>query len=116
VTNDELILQLLPFIVLVALTAGFVVIFRQRAEARRASERRVLVEPGLVTARGARPPAGRPWWATPWVWIGASIISVLLGVFVWPGLFAGTVIFIPFVWVSRSKPPPVDPRSNGHGS
>jgi hypothetical protein len=49
------------------------------------------------------------------VWFVACLISVLLGVFVWPGLFAGTVIFLPFVWVSRSKQPPADPRSNGHG-
>jgi hypothetical protein len=39
---------------------------------------------------------------------------VILGIFVWPGLFGGVVLFLPFAWISRPRSPDVDPRSNGH--
>jgi len=29
-------------------------------------------------------------------------------------LLGGVFLFVPFVWLSRSQPPAVDPRSNGH--
>jgi hypothetical protein len=41
-------------------------------------------------------------------------VSILLGVFVWPGLFGFTFIAVPFVWWSKPRPPRIDPRSNGH--
>ena len=46
---------------------------------------------------------------------GFLLVWSLLGVFVWPGLFGGMFLFLPFVWVWRPRrPPPVDPRTNGH--
>jgi hypothetical protein len=56
----------------------------------------------------------RPWWGNPWLWVGVSAVFVVLGIFVWPGLFGGVVLFLPFVWVSRPRPPEMDPRTNGH--
>jgi hypothetical protein len=58
--------------------------------------------------------AGRPWWANPWLWVGVAAVFVVLGIFVWRGLFGGVVVFLPLVWVARPRPPGVDPRSNGH--
>jgi hypothetical protein len=45
------------------------------------------------------------------------LASVVLGIFVWPGLFGGTFLFLPFIWVWRPRRGREgDPRSNGHGS
>ena len=45
-----------------------------------------------------------------------ALVFVLLGVFVWPGLFGGTFFFLPFVWIWKPRQRAVDPRTNGHGS
>jgi hypothetical protein len=95
----------LPFVTMAILTAGFVVVFRQRSAARRAA----------LTTPGARPAAtSRPWWGDPLLWVGVAVVSVILGVFVWPGLFGFTFIALPFVWWRRPKPTSGDPRTNGH--
>ena len=39
----------------------------------------------------------RPWWGMPGVWIGISMVFVLLGVFVFPRLLGFTFLFFPFV-------------------
>ena len=98
----------LPFVTMAVLTAGFVLVFRQRSAARRA-------------ALGGQPNAprrpdlpARPWWANPLLWIGVGLLSVLLGVFVWPWLFGFTFFALPLVWWGRPKTPSIDPRSNGH--
>jgi hypothetical protein len=39
----------------------------------------------------------RPWWGMPGVWIGLSMVFVLLGVFVFPRLLGFTFLFFPFV-------------------
>jgi hypothetical protein len=104
----------LPFVTIVALGVGFVVVFRQRAAARRAA-------PGPAAAE-AVPPSGRttehmdrPWWGNPWLWVGLCAASILLGLLVWPGLFGGVVIVLPFVWIGRPRrEPTMDPRTNGH--
>jgi hypothetical protein len=44
------------------------------------------------------------------------VVFVILGIFVWPGLFGGTFLFLPFIWVWRPRRRDVDPRTNGHGS
>jgi hypothetical protein len=64
--------------------------------------------------RGSGRAPARPWWGNPWLWVGVSAVFVVLGIFVWPGLFGGVVLFLPFVWVSRPRAPDMDPRSNGH--
>jgi hypothetical protein len=39
----------------------------------------------------------RPWWGTPGVWIGLSMVFVLAGVFAFPRLLGFTFLFFPFV-------------------
>ena len=84
---------ILPFITIAALGLGFLVVFRQRAAARRA------LPPAAVSApRPSRAGApDRPWWGNPWLWVGVCAVSIVLGLFVWPG-----------------HEPRVDPRTNGH--
>jgi hypothetical protein len=51
------------------------------------------------------------------LWLLVSALSVVLGIFLWPGLFGGTFLFLPFIWVWRPRRGrESDPRSNGHGS
>ena len=112
------VLLLLPFVVSIALGMGFLLVFRQRAAARNVLRRRGrLAEPDLATPlRDPRPPE-RPWWGNPWLWLGTSVLFVVLGIFVWPGLFGGFFLFIPFIWIWHPRRGrQVDPRSNGHGS
>jgi hypothetical protein len=105
----------LPFVVAFALGFGFVLVFRQRAAMRRAGAAGRLVEPDIAAPPRDPPPAGRPWWGNPWLWVGVCLAFVVLGVFVWPGLFGGTLLFLPFVWIRRPRSAPtMDPRANGH--
>jgi lysylphosphatidylglycerol synthetase-like protein (DUF2156 family) len=105
VTPDNAwVYAILPFITMALLTAGFVVAYRQRSAARRAA----------LAAHPQRRLAPRPWWSSPWLWLGVGVVSILLAVFVWPWLFALTFVAIPFVWIGRPREEPVDPRSNGH--
>jgi len=46
--------------------------------------------------------------------VAVSVVFVALGLFVWPALFGGVFVFLPFVWVGRPKPDRMDPRTNGH--
>jgi hypothetical protein len=112
------VLLVLPFVVLITLGLGFLLVFRERAAAQDVLRRRAqLAEPDLATPlRDSRPPE-RPWWGNPWLWVLVSLASVVLGIFVWPGLFGGTFLFLPFIWVWRPRRGrDGDPRSNGHGS
>jgi hypothetical protein len=110
------VLLVLPFVVVITLGVGFLLVFRERAAARDVLRRRALAEPDLATPlRDPRPPE-RPWWGNPWLWVVVSLASVVLGIFVWPGLFGGTFLFLPFIWVWRPRRRDVDPRTNGHGS
>ena len=43
----------------------------------------------------------RPWWGMPGVWIGLSMVSVLVGLVAFPRLLGFTFLFFPFV-VMRS--------------
>jgi hypothetical protein len=117
VDRRELIFAVLPFVVLVALGSGFWLVFRQRAGARRAGSREDVSRAtarSSPSARGSRGRSERPWWGNPWLWVGASAVFLVLGIFVWPGLFGGVFVFLPFVWVARSRSTDVDPRTNGH--
>jgi hypothetical protein len=111
------LLFVLPFVVAVTLGVGFLLVFRERAAAQEVLRRRAqLAEPDLATPlRDPRPPE-RPWWGNPWLWLLVSVLFVILGIFVWPGLFGGTFLFLPFIWVWRPRRRDVDPRTNGHGS
>lgn len=48
------------------------------------------------------------------MWVGVSMAFVALGLLVWPALFGGVFLFLPFVWIRRPKPDRMDPRTNGH--
>ena len=112
------ILFVLPFVVAVTLGVGFLLVFRERAATREVLRRRAqLAEPDLATPlRDPRPPE-RPWWGNPWLWLLVSAVFVVLGIFVWPGLFGGTFLFLPFIWVWRPRRHrEVDPRTNGHAA
>lgn len=114
--REDLVSVVLPFAALALFSVGFVVLLRRRWRMDRAAMRRAarLVEPDIVTP--PRDPGQQPrsWWGNPWLWLGVSAGSVVLGLFVWRGLLGGVFLFVPFVWLSRSKVPTVDPRSNGH--
>ena len=57
----------------------------------------------------------RAWWQNPLLWLSIGVVFVIAGTFAWPGLFVGTFLVLPFVWVWRPRrPPPADPRTNGH--
>jgi hypothetical protein len=112
--SDQLsIYAILPFVTIAALGLGFLVVFRQRAAARRALP---PAAPPLPRAPRGRQP-DRPWWGNPWLWVGVCAVSIVLGLFVWPGLFGGVVVVLPFVWIGRPRHEPrMDPRTNGHTS
>jgi hypothetical protein len=115
--SNELVFLLLPFVTAAALGFGFFVVFRERAAARRSWAQRRLVEPDLASPpRDPSPSPDRPWWGSPWLWLTACAVFLVLGIVVWPGLFGGTFLFLPFVWVWRPRRSrQVDPRTNGHG-
>lgn len=60
-----------------------------------------LVALVLAYRRGRTLEPERPWWGTPGVWIGLSIVFVLLGVVAFPRLLGFTFLFFPFI-VMRS--------------
>ncbi len=96
---------ILPFVTMAVLTFGFVVVFRQRAAARRAS----------ASAERSAPTPPRRWWGSPWLWIAITVASVLLGAFVWVGFYALVLAVVPLVVLQRPRRrQPVDPRTNGH--
>lgn len=83
--------------------------------ARSAVEAGRFVEPDLAAPPRDAPQPERPWWGNPWLWVAVCAVFVVLGVVVWPGLFGGTFLFLPFIWVGRPRRP-ADPRSNGHSA
>lgn len=53
----------------------------------------------------------RPLWASPAVWIGASVALLLLGVMVFPRLLGFTFLLLPFIWMrSGGRRPGSRPR------
>jgi hypothetical protein len=55
----------------------------------------------LAYRRGRALEPQRPWWGRPGVWIGLSMVFVLVGVFAFPRLLGFTFLFFPF-FVMRS--------------
>lgn len=91
--DERTVYLALPFLVALCMTGGFF----------------------LVWSRGRWD--DRTWWQNPMLWLSLGVIFVLAGVFLWPGWLVGTFLVLPFVWIWRPRrPPPVDPRTNGHGS
>lgn len=114
--RGDLLYVVLPFVILGALSIGFALMMRRRWRMDRAAMRRAarLVEPDIVTPPRDAPPVVYPRWTNPWLWVSLSAAFAVLGFLVWPAFYGGVLLFIPFVWISRSKPPTMDPRSNGH--
>jgi hypothetical protein len=103
VTPDNAwVYAVLPFLTMAVLTAGFIVVFRQRAKTRRAL--------GIRAA-----PSSRRWWDRPAVPLGVIAVAVALGVAVSPGLYALALLAVPPLWRRRPRrSSEVDPRTNGH--
>ena len=49
--------------------------------------------------KGVSTQPSRPWWASPLLWVGIAVVFLLLGIFVTPRLFGGTIMFLPFFWI-----------------
>jgi hypothetical protein len=103
--DNAWVYAILPFVTMAVLTFAFVVVFRQRAATRR-----------TVAQRDRPPPEPpRPWWGSPWLWVGITTAAVLLGAFVWVGCYALVLAVVPLVVLQRpTRAPRVDPRTNGH--
>ncbi|MEP6759385.1 MAG: hypothetical protein ABJB55_09340 [Actinomycetota bacterium] len=96
---------ILPFVTMAVLTFGLVVVFRQRASVRRAA--------GPRQREPSDPP--RPWWGNPWLWLAIAAAAVVLGAFVWVGLFSLVLVVIPLVMLQRPRRHrEADPSTNGH--
>jgi uncharacterized protein YjeT (DUF2065 family) len=113
---NEVVLVALPFIVSIVLGVGFLYLFRERTSAREVLRRRAqLAEPDIATPLRDPQRPERPWWGNPWLWVAVCLVFVVLGIYVWPGLFGVTFLFLPFIWVWRPRRGrDVDPRTNGH--
>jgi hypothetical protein len=118
VSRVERIYAILPFVVLVVLGAAFVVVFRERAAARRAWSDRRVVESDLATPPRNPVAATAPWWRSMWLWVAAACVtSLALGYVLWPGLLAVPAVVLPLAWLRRPRRErPVDPRANGHAT
>jgi hypothetical protein len=113
--SDSAIYAFLPFVVLVAVGIGVGVVFWQRVATRRVLAGRRVVQADVATPPRDRPTWRRPWWGNPWLWVAVCGVFVVLGVVVWPWLFGGTVVVLPFAWVWRPRrEATIDPRTNGH--
>lgn len=106
----------LPLIVIVVLGGSLVFLMLQQATLRREAALRHVAETSLPPAPPSRSPAReRPWWGNPWLWVVVCLTFAVLGLVVWPGLFGGTFLLLPFVWIRRSRrEADMDPRTNGH--
>jgi hypothetical protein len=60
-----------------------------------------LDRPAIAGPEGHRSP--RPWWGNPLVWLGVSAVFVFLGLVVAPRLFGGIFLFLPLIWLGRSR-------------
>ena len=90
-SRSDLVFVVLPFVVAFALGFAFFLLVRRRGS------------------------MWKPWWGSPWLWLAVCLLSVILGVLVWPGLFGGVLLFLPFAWIGRRRSGPrMDPRTNGH--
>jgi hypothetical protein len=118
VADRPSIYAILPFVTIVALGVGFLLVFRQRAAARRVTRERGPMHAAITgSRRRERSFPERPWWGNPLFWVAVCGVSLVLGFFVWPGLFGGAFIVLPFVWIRRPRREPrMDPRKNGHTS
>jgi hypothetical protein len=126
VSGLERIYAVLPVVVLVFLGAGFVLVFRERAAARRVWTERRIVDPDLAAPPRDPPRSPTRPWASPWLWLGVGVGSAAFGLALWPGTFGASLLFLSVLgavlslmaWTVRARrlrrEHPVDPRSNGH--
>jgi hypothetical protein len=100
---------------LIAMGAGLWFTLAQRQDARRGTERLASDVPTPTSAVQSSRAYSRPWWGNPWLWVVVCLTFAVLGLVVWPGLFGGTILLLPFVWIRRSRrEADMDPRTNGH--
>src|SRR5436305_14964067 len=91
--DNAWVYAILPFITVVLLTAGFVVAYRQRSAGRWAA----------LAAHPQRRLAPRPWWSSPWLWLGVGVVSMVLAVCGWAWLFGFTFVAIPRAGIGRLR-------------
>jgi hypothetical protein len=107
-------------LVLVAIGAAVWFAYRERQlserpERRRPGERLAGDVPLPAPPAGSPRPPPRPWWGSAWTWVAVCVVFAVLGLVVWPGLFGGTFLLLPFVWIHRPRGEGrMDPRTNGH--
>ncbi|MDP9300280.1 MAG: hypothetical protein M3P43_05210 [Actinomycetota bacterium] len=118
IATEPSIYAFLPFVTTVALGLGFLIVFRQRAAARRVTREQGPMHAAIAGSRAReRSLPEQPWWGNPLFWVAVCAVSLVLGILVWPGLFGGVFIVLPFVWIWRPRREPrMDPRTNGHTS
>lgn len=95
-----LLLILVPFAVLVTVTAAVLAV-------------RELPRPAAGEARDG---SWRPRVTTPPVWIGVTVVLLLLGLFVAPRLLGFTFLLLPFLWLRgpRQRRPGAPPEGRPH--
>ncbi len=103
--DDAWVYAIIPFVTMAVLSFGVVVVVRQRAASRRTS----------ASTERSTPTRHRPWWGSPWLWVAITVAAVVLGAFVWVGLYALVLVVVPLVvWQRPARSSAVDPRTNGH--
>jgi hypothetical protein len=90
-----IVVLLVPVAILLAIFAVLMILGASR-------EAVALEEDYEGDAVMAREPE-RPWWGNPLFWLAFSAVFVLLGLFVWPQLFGGVFLFLPFIWIGGGK-------------
>ena len=95
--------------------SGLWLAFSQREAARRALGGRLASDVPLAAPPSRPGASAHPWWGNPWFWASVCLAFAVLGLVVWPGLFGGTFLLLPFVWIRRPRRErAMDPRANGH--
>jgi len=109
-------IDVLSLLGLVAICGVLWFAYRQREAVRREAADRLVTDLPLPAPPAAPPRApSRPWWGNPWLWVGVCLVFAVLGLVVWPGLFGGTFLLLPFIWIRRPRREAgMDPRTNGH--
>jgi hypothetical protein len=92
-TRTFVLLLVLPAVILLAITAGFMLFVRRIA----------APVVGDQTEFVSDEPPERPWWGRPLVWVALSAVLLILGLFVLPQFLPGVFIFLPFMWIGGGR-------------
>lgn len=90
-----IVLVLIPIAILIAVVALLIFLSTSREPVGETEE--------ATYPRASAPPQARPWWGNPLFWLAVSAVSIVLGLLVWPQLFGGVFLFLPFIWIGGRK-------------